>query len=190
VTAHSAPLPWDKQPRETSKAFDAFRIYRDLGANRSLPKVAQTLSKSLPQIKEWSARWNWVARASDWDAEQDRIDREKQREARNRVIERHQALGATITLQAFQRIRGDAAAGVEPLDPNRLLPRDVVRLAEVGVRIERAAYGLPTNSARAALLIEPVEVTRIVREIVGFALARIPEELQPAFLDDVQRLAT
>jgi hypothetical protein len=101
VTAHSAPLPWDKQPRETSKAFDAFRIYRDLGANRSLPKVAQTLSKSLPQIKEWSARWNWVARASDWDAEQDRIDREKQREARNRVIERHQALGATITLQAF-----------------------------------------------------------------------------------------
>lgn len=33
--------PWDRQPRETAKAFYAFAIYRDLGHQRSLISAAQ-----------------------------------------------------------------------------------------------------------------------------------------------------
>lgn len=62
---------YERQPGETTKAYSAFCIYRDMGANRSLESTAQTLSKSVQPIKTWSVKWEWVKRAEAWDIEQD-----------------------------------------------------------------------------------------------------------------------
>lgn len=54
--------PWERQERETEKAFEAFRTYRDLGVGKSTAKVAQVLGKTKCLIDRWSSRWNWVER--------------------------------------------------------------------------------------------------------------------------------
>jgi len=60
--------PWEQRPRESNKAFAAATIYFQLGAARSLPRVSQEYSRSVPLLKRWSRRWRWVRRARAWDA--------------------------------------------------------------------------------------------------------------------------
>lgn len=60
--------PWDRQPRESSKAYEAFVIYRDMGADRTTRSTAEALTKSETLIKEWSSKHGWVERAAAWDS--------------------------------------------------------------------------------------------------------------------------
>jgi len=79
------PKPWEKQPEETSKAFEAFRLYRDYGAGRSLRKVAEKhfegSAGKLGWIETWSSKYGWVARCEAWDAHQDDIRRQAREDA-------------------------------------------------------------------------------------------------------------
>jgi len=59
--------PWERQPDESGKAWEAFRIYRDLGPGRSLSEVASILGKSRQSIGGWAARHNWAWRAQEYD---------------------------------------------------------------------------------------------------------------------------
>lgn len=60
--------PWNRQPGETSKAYEAFSIYRDLGSERSTRRVAEQLSKSEALINRWSGKYDWPARSRAWDS--------------------------------------------------------------------------------------------------------------------------
>jgi hypothetical protein len=65
--------PWDLQPDETTKTFNAFTVYRDLGPQeRSLTATASTLNVERSQCGRWSSQFEWVRRAAAWDKEQDR----------------------------------------------------------------------------------------------------------------------
>lgn len=64
---------WMQRDNESSKAYAAFCVYRDLGPDRSLDKVVQKLAKSVQLFKRWSSQHNWVERARAWDEEQDRL---------------------------------------------------------------------------------------------------------------------
>jgi hypothetical protein len=65
-------------PGESTKAYAAYQCYRDFGASRSLEKVSQECTKSIPLLKRWSAKFEWVKRATEFDAEQERIREEAQ----------------------------------------------------------------------------------------------------------------
>ena len=57
ITRQDAPPElWERQDGETAQAFQAFAEYRDMGAERSLAKVAQKLGKSKPLMERWSSR--------------------------------------------------------------------------------------------------------------------------------------
>ncbi len=61
---------WERQPEETSKAYEAFICYRDLGPDRSLAKAAESYygsSTNLAQIGLWSRKFDWVARVRAYD---------------------------------------------------------------------------------------------------------------------------
>ena len=60
---------WEKQPREGSKAYEAFCIYRDMGAGRTQKAVAKILQKSYTIIHRWKVEWNWEERATAYDNE-------------------------------------------------------------------------------------------------------------------------
>lgn len=58
-------------PDETPKAFDAFRIYRDMGKIRTLDKVVLELHKSKTLIARWSTKYNWTERIFFYDLDQE-----------------------------------------------------------------------------------------------------------------------
>jgi len=60
--------PWERQTGESSKAYEAFKVYLELGSDRSLQRASEVLSKSVPLMKRWGAQWNWVERARAWDS--------------------------------------------------------------------------------------------------------------------------
>ena len=63
--------PWEMLENEPSKAWGAFQVYRDLGVNRTLAGTAKVLeSRNLKGggLKTWSAKYNWVERARQFDA--------------------------------------------------------------------------------------------------------------------------
>jgi len=71
--APDAPKPWERQPKETAKQYQAFAIYRDLQAEtRSLLAVTVKLygkevKHARGSIQVWSSRNNWKERVRAWD---------------------------------------------------------------------------------------------------------------------------
>lgn len=58
---------WDRQPGETSKAFEAFRAYLLLGAGRTIPLAAGQVGKSTAHLQAWSTRNHWLDRSVAYD---------------------------------------------------------------------------------------------------------------------------
>ena len=65
--------PWDQQEGESARAFAAFSVYFTLGPARSLAKTSQNHTKTIPTLKEWSVKHDWVRRAAAYDAHQARL---------------------------------------------------------------------------------------------------------------------
>ncbi|TBR59390.1 hypothetical protein B4U84_00090 [Westiellopsis prolifica IICB1] len=69
---------WERQENETPKRWKAFQVYRDMGADRSLAKVAIALGKP-PGYKRpleyWATQHNWVERCREYDLYLDRLNR-------------------------------------------------------------------------------------------------------------------
>jgi hypothetical protein len=69
VVVDEKPI-WQRIETDTDKSFAAFCVYRDLGADRSIQKTQEKLSKSsgyLRVLYEWSSNGNWVERAAAYD---------------------------------------------------------------------------------------------------------------------------
>lgn len=131
--------PWERQPKESEPAFEAFAAYRDLGTERSLTMVARRLAKSRPLISRWSARWHWVDRAAAWDRELDRRTLDQRTKDVRTMRERHAQLATSILTKVAQRLLGDPANNVAALDAGALTADQVARLAETAIRAEREA---------------------------------------------------
>lgn len=64
---------WLIRRGESARAFEAFEVYCELGARRSLELVRQEIGRrsaiktSKRHLETWSARWDWVERARAWD---------------------------------------------------------------------------------------------------------------------------
>jgi len=125
--------PWDRQEGEGAKAFEAFAIYRDMGPERSIRKVAQALDKSRTLIGNWSSTYEWVKRSDAWDIEQDRLSRIAQQKTSREMNERQARIAVTL--------QGKMLQALETLDPKRVKPQDLARIMELGLKYERIARG-------------------------------------------------
>lgn len=125
--------PWERQPNEGPKPFEAFAIYREMGNERSIAKVAEKLGKSEALLHRWSSKFEWVARAAAWDAEVDRQASQKQLKdiANARVRQRKQAVKMQLkALQLLESInQGDAKLS------------EIVSLMKLGMEQERICLG-------------------------------------------------
>lgn len=127
--------PWERQDGETPKQFEAFVVYRDMGEERSLSKVAQHLSKTKQLLTRWSSANNWVERCAAWDREQDRILRQEQIKDIKKMRKRHADVANAMI--------GAATKGLKELlkHPEEMKPNDVARLVEVASKLERISRG-------------------------------------------------
>lgn len=127
------PEPWERQKGETSKAWEAFSIYRDMGADRSHAKLSQRLSKNTRTIAEWSKKYEWVKRAAAWDAEQDRIARQSQIDEIKKMRKRHADLASAMLVKA--------ARALQRIPEDEIKATDVSRMVETASKLERISRG-------------------------------------------------
>lgn len=117
---------WDRLPSETTKAYAAFRTWRDLGIRRALGNIPGT---SLAMARRWSTLHSWAARAVAWDDESARLEDLDRLEALRSMHSNH--------ARAARAVQQYALAALARLDISDASPADVARLLELGARLER-----------------------------------------------------
>ena len=162
--------PWEQQTGESSRAFGAFCVYRDLGPRRSLRAAAaafygRTAAATERQVDKWSRTFSWVERACAWDRHLDAEARRAQEEARREMVERHVREARALQGKALERLRA--------LCPEELGPADLLRYIVEAAKLERLALGEPdavqrhelTGRGGGALHFSLEEVVAAAREL-------------------------
>lgn len=120
---------WERQKGESAQAYEAFVLYRDLGAERSHVKVAQQLGKSTALISRWSSRWNWVERCRAWENARDE-------QARRAALQKYKDMNARHIKIALQ-LQQKALRAMEELPDEALSPKDIMTFIDKAIAIER-----------------------------------------------------
>ena len=128
-------MPWERQEDETPKQFEAFKVYRNMGEERSLSKVSKQLSKSTALMARWSRSNNWVDRCVAWDNEQDRLLAIEQRKEIKKMRKRHADVASAMIATAVK--------GLKQIQEHMedVKPQDVARLVDVASKLERISRG-------------------------------------------------
>jgi hypothetical protein len=136
---------WARQPRETSRAYELFCAYRDLGTERSLRKLKQGTNgaPNVNRLKRLSTRWNWVERCQAYDDYLEYQDRLRQEKERRQMRERHAkiaVLGQNIAVKGLEKLLAKVQDGEQAVSP-----ADLTRLLDTSVKVERLSRGEPTE---------------------------------------------
>ena len=132
-TPEATEFPWERQPGEGVKAFEAFNTYMLMGTERSLAKVANELNKSTTLMAKWSSLWKWVERAAAWDIEQENLARKDQIEAIKKMRKRH----ATLATQMLAKV----TKKMSKMSADELTPQDIKAWVETASKLERMSRG-------------------------------------------------
>ena len=136
--ANPHAIRWYRLKGESRKAYEAFAVYRDLGAARSQAKVAERLGKSLELMKRWSAKHEWVDRAASFDANEEFELMSAEREERIKM-RRNDAKIARMMMEK-------AVDALQLVDPKDLSPAQLRELIMDGAKLQRLALGESTEN--------------------------------------------
>lgn len=117
---------WEAQPGETSKAYEAFRVYRDLGVKRTQARVAEILEMRINErhptsspsnnLAALSSKYRWVERVTAFDAYLDTILLGAQEEALRTASRRWVARADSIREREYELAMGLADKVAEMLE--------------------------------------------------------------------------
>lgn len=143
ITLDPGREPWDRQPRESSRQYERFLRFRDLGRMRSLTALNKLLTElgdklTYNTVKYQSHAYRWAERADCWDRDQDSRDRERLMEARREMVARHQKIAGALLMKA--------AAALTKISPTDLDPADIVRWIKLATDLEIRALGDPNQT--------------------------------------------
>ena len=79
----SAPLAFEQQPRESNRAFAAFRVYLDMGGARSLAATGVKLGKGKRQMEKWSKKFDWGVRVKAYASYLGEVERQTDEDDRD-----------------------------------------------------------------------------------------------------------
>jgi hypothetical protein len=136
---------WDRQPGESSKAYAHFCLYRDMGPQRSLRKMAKDgrCAAKVRQLDRWSSKWRWVERSQRYDDHLQYEDRLRQEKERKEMVSRHAkiaVLSQNLVVKGIEKLVSEVEQGKRDLSAS-----DASRLLDVAVKIERLSRGEPTE---------------------------------------------
>lgn len=135
--AKQSDKPWERQPGESEKAFEAFKIYRDMGLKRSNQAVCDELSKSRQLITRWKSNYNWDERARAYDNE---IDKQAHQEAvKNLKDMTNRHIKISIQLQK------KAMEAMAILKPEEMTPKDIKEFVKMATELERLNRTMAAN---------------------------------------------
>lgn len=125
---------WDMRDDESARAYQAFAVYRDMGAGRSLVRLSQEHGKSIATVTLWSTRHAWADRVRAFDAEAGRRAAAKSLNDHAEVRARQAKLGRLLQSKGEERV-----TALVPLD---LAPAEAVKTIIDGAKLERDALGI------------------------------------------------
>ena len=170
------PLPFEKQPRESAKAFAAFSLYLSQGSERSIAECARKLLKSSRLLRTWAKKYDWPARVSAHDAHLAVVEREAiEATVRGKAAEwesREQKLRETEWAMHEAAIAAAKKGLAAYMEKDKVYANlaDIARMLEIASKLGRLATGLGTDGdGRKAddLPAMRVEVTVALEKIYG-----------------------
>ena len=126
-----AEKPWERMEGEGSKAFEAFRVYRDMGAERSLRAVGERLGKSKAIIERWSSSNQWVERVRAYDNDLERAAHLEAVKGVREMQRRHLGMAAQLQHKGM--------LALQSLDPNSMNAKVLIKYITDGAKLEREA---------------------------------------------------
>ena len=138
-------------PKETAKAFAAFKVYAELGPERSIAKTGERLGKNRVTLEEWSAKNDWIERAKAYDAGQAALEQAAlAKAAAKRGVDwarRAQELRGAEGEMAKRLLEGGRVLLERLLarQERKLTGSDVARLLEVASKLGRLSAGMATE---------------------------------------------
>jgi hypothetical protein len=140
---------WLRQPTDANDtAWRAFEVFRDcmadarIGARRA---IAEQFGVSYLIVCRWSSRYKWTLRAREFDSWRDqetcKIDLKDRRRIVKRQRETASALLELVQIELNRRI----TVARRPNALCTMRDRDLARVAEIAVRIQRLVTGKPTE---------------------------------------------
>jgi len=169
------PLPFEKQPQESAKAFAAFSLYLSQGPERSIEECARKFLKSSRLLRRWAKKFDWPARVAAHAAHLAVVEREAiEAVARSKAAEwesREQKLRET-EWQMHEAAIAAAKKGLAAyMDREKVYANlaDIARMLEIASKLGRLATGLGDGERRNGddLPAMRVEVTVALEKIYG-----------------------
>lgn len=139
-------LPWERIPGESPLEYRKFCAYRDMmsadkaARARSLTKLAEEMKVSAQYLKQVSRKNNWVSRCEEYDAY---LDEKARQQCEAEIIE----MRKNHALLASQMLK-KAAKRLLTISEEEITVADIVRMVDVGVKIERLSRGEPTENQK------------------------------------------
>ena len=138
---------WERLADESSAAFSAFCVFRDLGLERSIRKAIDSHEKDeglrgkrYRVWRNWSTQFRWKERTADFDRH---IERLKQEEVR-KTIEAQGEMHRAVTGKMLEVV----SKKLDMMDPAELTQNNVTAWAESAIKMEREASGLVTANGK------------------------------------------
>ncbi len=150
VEQKSTALVFDRQRRESSKAFAAFQAYLELGLERSHAMVAEKLGVSRRLIHEWSKKYGWMERIAGRDAYLAEVERMAiERVAVEKAVEwwkLHEPVRREAWLEAERAIAMVRTAR-ERWESSSRTPgfEGMARMLELAFKLKQFAAGMPSE---------------------------------------------
>lgn len=119
--------PWERKDGESTLAYEAFVIYRELShepegtpkIKRTLSNVARKLGKSQQNVGRWANKWDWQHRAREYDNELQRIELKARKDEIKKMQKMHVQYGLALqkkALQALSRLAEEDMSAKNVLD--------------------------------------------------------------------------
>ena len=144
------PPVFEQQPRETSKAFSAFKIYLDLGPNRSLVAAAAKMGCSKRRMEWLSRKYDWPGRVTAFNRHFADLERQAiERLACEKAVEwwqLHEPARRQAWLEAEEAIAMVREARERWKKSNRTPGFEgMARMLELAFKLKQFAAGMPSE---------------------------------------------
>lgn len=132
--------PWERQPQESSHAYNMFCMYRDMPpSERSYKALILALGKSKnnKHIHLFGSDHKWVPRAAAWDFHIERARLAATETYQVEMAMRHAEISKSMLDKLTERIR--------TIDIRLLGPKEIAQWLDIGVKVERLSRGLQSD---------------------------------------------
>ncbi|MDR0473630.1 MAG: hypothetical protein LBH43_08190 [Treponema sp.] len=138
---------WERLAGETSAAFSAFCVFRDLGAERNIRKAVEAVEKEIAVQgkkykvwRNWCSQFRWRERAADYDRY---IEKLKQGEIR-KTIEAQGEKHREVTGKMLDVV----SKKLDLMNPADLSQGAVTEWVQTAIKAEREAAGLAADTGK------------------------------------------